>query len=193
MKKLYLIRHGETEWTLSGQHTGTTDIALTKNGQQQAQLLADRLQGHDFSAVFVSPLQRAYKTCEIAGLCERAVVERDLSEWNYGHYEGKTSKQIHETHPHWNIFLNGAPGGESVKDIEKRCAKMCHLFQEASGDVAVFSHGHFLRALALSCIQLPIAAGRHFTLFPAAVSILAQEKNVLAISLWNDISHLMKR
>lgn len=191
MKKIYLIRHGETEWTLSGQHTGLTDIALTQNGKQQAHLLAQKLKGHKFQAIFVSPLKRAYETCQIAGFAEQAIIDPRLMEWNYGDYEGLTSKQIQVDNPHWNIFNNGAPHGESVADIAQRIRNLLHSFQELNNDIAVFSHGHFLRALAVSFIELEIEKGKHFSLFPGAVCILTQEKTSPAISLWNDISHLL--
>ena len=191
MQKIYLIRHGETEWTLSGQHTGLTDISLTPNGKQQAHLLKKKLKDHSFQAVFVSPLKRAYETCQIAGFAEQALVDSRLMEWNYGDYEGRTSTQIHVDHPHWNIFNNGAPHGESVADIAERTKNILHSFQEFNNDIAVFSHGHFLRALAVSFIELEIEKGKHFSLFPGAVSILTKEKTVPTISLWNDISHLL--
>lgn len=191
MKKIYLIRHGETEWTLSGQHTGTTDISLTKNGKQQSELLAKRLKNHPIEKVFVSPMQRALETCKITGLADRAIVNPLLVEWDYGQYEGITSKEIHKTHPQWNIFLNGAPGGESVDDIKQRALKLLHILENTSGTIALFSHGHFLRSLAVCFIDLPIAAGRHFTLIPASIGILSYENQIPAISLWNDISHLV--
>jgi probable phosphoglycerate mutase len=191
VKKIYLIRHGETEWTLSRQHTGATDIPLTENGIEQAHLLAERLKGREFKAVFASPLLRSRQTCEIAGFSDEAVFDPRLVEWNYGAYEGLTTKQIHAQDPQWNIFQNGAPDGESVEDIQHRTAGVLKEILAIQGDVAIFSHAHFLRALAVRFIDLSIIEGRHFTLFPASISILAYENASPAISLWNDISHLV--
>jgi len=191
MKKIYLIRHGETAWTLSGQHTGTTDLPLTENGKKQAHLLAQRLQGLKFQSVLVSPLQRARETCAIAGFADQAVEDPKLVEWNYGRYEGFTSQEIHQTNPKWNIFLQGAPGGESVADMQHRTEKVLQACAKTQGNIAIFSHGHFLRSLAVRYIELAIADGRHLSLFPGSISILAAENNIPAISLWNDISHLI--
>ena len=189
-QKIYLIRHGQTEWTISGQHTGITDIPLTAKGALEAECVGKRLQKQLFDKVLVSPLQRAKKTCEIAGFMDRAIIEPSLRECNYGEYEGKRSKDIHEIRPNWNIFLHGAPGGESIRDIENRAAYICRILQETQGDVAIFSHGHFLRALAAYFIHLSIAAGRHLLLSPAALCILSYERTIPVISLWNDTSHL---
>lgn len=191
MKKIYLIRHGETEWTISGQHTGTTDIPLTENGIKQAHRLAKRLKDREFRAVFASPMLRSRQTCEIAGFSDEAVFDPNLVEWNYGAYEGLTSQQIHAQDPQWNIFQNGAPDGESVEDIQHRTARVLKTVQAIPGDVAIFSHGHFLRSLAVRFIDLSIIKGRHFILFPASICILAHENASPAISLWNDISHLV--
>lgn len=191
MKKIYLIRHGETEWTLSDQHTGTSDIALTENGKKQAQALAKRLNSELFQKVFVSPMIRTRQTCQIAGFSQQAIVDSNLVEWNYGKYEGLTSKEIHQKSPHWNVFLNGAPSGENVENIKLRTTQLLQAFQKIQGNIAVFSHGHFLRALAVAYIEQPIQMGRHFSLFPAAISILSYEKSIPAICLWNDISHMM--
>lgn len=190
MKKIYLIRHGETEWTLSGQHTGSTDIPLTEKGIKQAESLAKRLKGHHFKAVLSSPRQRALHTCEIAGLAQNVHVDPKLAEWNYGSYEGLTSKQIHVHDPKWNIFHNGGPGGESVLDIQKRCDAVLKEIASIAGDVAIFSHGHFLRALTMRFIDVALIKGNQFLLVPASLSILSIAHDVSALSLWNDISHL---
>ncbi len=189
MKKIYLIRHGETEWTISRQHTGTTDIPLTENGKRQAELLAKRLKGHKFDAVYTSPLRRALQTCEIAGF-KHAVLMPDLREWNYGAYEGITSKEIHVDNPSWNIFEQGGPGGESPQAIENRIDRLIENILKNSGDIALFSHGHFLRAFAMRFIGLPIVTAKHFALFPASLSILNWEKTLSTISLWNAIEGL---
>jgi len=189
-KKIYLIRHGETEWTLNGKHTGMTDIPLTKNGELQAKLIRRRLRGHTFQTILSSPLQRAARTCEIAGFLTKARLDPDLVEWNYGAFEGRTTAEIQEKMPHWNIFSNGAPGGESPTDMTARVNKVLTKIQSLHGDIALFSHGHFLRALSARWLQLPIQEGRLFALFPASVSILGFERNTHVLTLWNDISHL---
>lgn len=189
-KKIYLIRHGETEWTLNGRHTGMTDIPLTENGEAQAETIGKRLKGHSFQAILSSPLQRAARTCEIAGFLKQARLDSDLVEWNYGNYEGLKGQEIRKNEPHWNIFLNGAPGGESVSDISDRTGKVLNNIQSLHGDVALFSHGHFLRALAARWLQLNTQDGRLFALFPGSISILGFEHNGHVLSLWNDVSHL---
>jgi broad specificity phosphatase PhoE len=191
MTQIYLIRHGETAWSKSGQHTSFTDLSLTENGKAQAQSLAQRLKTISFNAIFVSPLKRALETCTIAGYADRSVVEPRLSECNYGAYEGITSKQIRKQIPDWNLFTHGCPNGESSQAIMQRAQTMSSLLQKIPGPIAVFSHGHFLRALAICYIQLPLATARHFLLSPASVSLLCQENECPAISFWNDISHLM--
>jgi broad specificity phosphatase PhoE len=189
-KKIYLIRHGETEWTLNGKHTGTTDIPLTKNGEMQAELIGNRLRGHAFQMILSSPLQRAANTCEIAGFLKEARRDPDLVEWNYGEFEGLTMDEIHKKIPHWNIFSHGAPGGESVADLNARANRVLAKIQFLHGDVALFSHGHFLRALAARWLQLMAEDGRLFALYPASISILGFEHNAHVLNLWNEISHL---
>jgi probable phosphoglycerate mutase len=184
-KKIYLVRHGETEWTLSGQHTGLTDIPLTKNGEQQAKFLGKQLHEHAFSQVYTSPLSRALKTCEIAGLAQNAKHDSDLMEWNYGDYEGMTSSEIWKVQPQWNIFSNGAPNGESISDIATRAHRVLTKIQAVHGDVILFSHGHFLRALATLWLQLQIQDGRLFALFPGSISILGFEKSTQVLIAWN--------
>ena len=187
-KKIYLIRHGETAWTLSGQHTGATDIPLTDNGRQQAILLKKHLQGHLFNAVYTSPLKRAIETCEETGLLKHAKQDPDLMEWNYGSYEGLTTEQIWKLQPHWNIFINGAPGGESPADVGSRITRLLAHIQSIPGDIALFSHGHFLRALAAKWLQMPFAAANGFALCPGSLSILGYERRHPALLLWNQIS-----
>ncbi len=189
-KKIYLIRHGETEWTLNGRHTGLTDIPLTKNGEMQAELLGMRLKGHAFETILTSPLQRAANSCEIAGFLKKARLDSDLLEWNYGEFEGLKTEEIHKKMPHWNIFSNGAPGGESIADVNARTNRVLTKIQSLHGDVALFSHGHFLRALAARWLQLTAQEGRLFALYPASLSILGFERDAHVLTLWNDISHL---
>lgn len=181
---IYLIRHGETEWSLSGQHTGMTDIPLTENGENQALQLKTRLHKHPFKAVFCSPLQRARQTCELAGL-NPFQINPLLIEWNYGDYEGLTTPVIHKTNPHWNIFKNGAPHGETPEAVLERALKILSLLKTIPGDVALFSHGHFLRVLATAWLELPIETGSLFFLSPGSISILGFEREQRVIRLWN--------
>ncbi|MBS0606052.1 MAG: histidine phosphatase family protein [Parachlamydiales bacterium] len=189
-RKIYLIRHGETEWTLTGQHTGTTDLPLTENGREQAALLSKRLKGHAFERVFISPLKRASETCELAGLYRHAEIDPDLAEWNYGDYEGLKTDEIWKKEAHWNIFLRGAPNGESIEDIAVRTNRILMKINNFHGDIALFSHGHFLRALTARWLKLPISDGNLLALSPASISILGFERDHHVIRLWNDINHL---
>jgi broad specificity phosphatase PhoE len=161
---VFAIRHGETAWSLSGQHTGTTDIPLTENGRRLAERLRPVLAEERFALVLCSPMQRARETCELAGLGASAVIDVDLSEWNYGEYEGLTSAQIHEARPGWLVFRDGCPGGETPEQVGIRTDRVIARARAASGDVAMFAHGHVLRALAGRWIGLPASAGQHFLL-----------------------------
>ena len=183
--KIYLIRHGETEWTRSGKHTGRTDIPLTKNGENQSLNIGRYLKGMGFQKVLTSPLIRAKETCRLAGLFAHAIIDEELIEWNYGEYEGITSAEIRIKNPHWAIFTGGAPGGESVADIGARAGRVLGKLRSIPGDVAVFSHGHFLRALAAKWLDLPPAFGQQLVLSPASLSILGYEKEKPAIITWN--------
>lgn len=189
-KQIYLIRHGETEWTLSGQHTGLTDLPLTQNGENQGKMLGKRLRKYSFQTVLTSPLQRSVSTCEMTGLLKNAKLDPDLAEWNYGDFEGLTSEEIRKIQPHWTIFSNGAPHGESIADIQARTHRVLTQIQSLHGNVLLFSHGHFLRALAAHWLQLPVQDGRLFALSPASLSVLGFEKNIHVLNLWNDLSHL---
>jgi broad specificity phosphatase PhoE len=189
-RKIYLMRHGETEWTLKGRHTGLTDIPLTEKGQHQARLLGEHLNKHPFHKVFTSPLKRALETCETAGLLQEAEIDEDLVEWNYGQYEGLTSAEIHRKDPDWTIFSKGAPGGESVQEIGNRADKVLKKLSTVPGDIALFSSGHFLRVLASRWLQLAPSFGEHLLLFPASVSILSREDAIPTIASWNNISYL---
>lgn len=185
-KKIYLVRHGETEWTLSGQHTGFSDIPLTANGEKQAEKIGKKLRGHTFGSILTSPLQRAERTCAIAGFSKAAKPDRDLVEWNYGDFEGLTSQEIRKTHPHWTIFSDGAPRGESVTDVGDRADRVLAKIQPLQGDVVLFSHGHFLRVLAARWLQLSPQEGRLFALDPGSISILGFEKGLPVLFLWNE-------
>jgi probable phosphoglycerate mutase len=189
---IYLARHGETAWTVSGQHTGLSDIPLTERGERNARRLGERLRGRAFARVFTSPLQRARRTCELAGFGDVALVEPDLVEWNYGAYEGKTTAAIRKERPDWDLFRDGCPGGESVAEIGARADRVVARLRAVGRDVLVFSSGHFLRVLAARWCGLDAATGRHFTLSTATLSILGYEHNLSepVIRLWNDSRHV---
>jgi broad specificity phosphatase PhoE len=187
-KKIYLIRHGETEWTLNGKHTGMTDVPLTKHGEDQSASIGKRLKGHAFQMVLSSPLQRAAKTCEIAGFFKQARLDPDLSEWNYGDFEGLTTEEIWKREPHWNIFSHGAPGGESIADVTARASRVLVKIQSSHGDVALFSHGHFLRALSARWLQLSVQEGQLFALSPGSISMLGFERSNHVLIHWNDVT-----
>ncbi len=185
---LYLFRHGRTEWSVSGQHTGRTDIPLTDEGEQQAASLALRLQGLSFDQVLTSPLQRARRTCELAGLGAAMRIEPDLAEWDYGAYDGLTSTQIHQRRPGWDIFRDGAPEGETPAMIAARADRLIARLAAMTGRIALFSHGHFSRVFAARWLGQPIELGRHFTLGEAAMNILGYDPghpDARVISLWN--------
>jgi probable phosphoglycerate mutase len=184
-RRLYCIRHGETAWSLSGQHTGVTDIPLTDNGRRLAERLRPVLAKESFALVLVSPLQRARQTCEIAGLGDQAVVDPDLVEWNYGRYEGLTPDQIHQSDPHWMIFRDGCPEGESPAQVGARVDRVIARARACDGDVALFAHGHVLRVLAARWIDLPPAGGQHFLLDTGTLCILGYYREASAVKAWN--------
>lgn len=179
------IRHGETEWSLSGQHTGRTDIPLTENGRKLAAELRPLLEGRDFALVMTSPLGRARETCELAGFGERAEVEPDLREWDYGHYEGLTPAQIHEKAPGWLLFDDGAPGGETPQAIGTRVDRVIARIRASDGAVALFAHGHVLRVVGARWIGLPPGDGKRFLLGTGTVSVLGHYRGEPAIRAWN--------
>jgi probable phosphoglycerate mutase len=182
---VFAIRHGETAWSLSGQHTGTTDIALTDNGRRLAARMRPVLAKEAFALVLCSPMQRARETCELAGLGDRAVIDRDLAEWNYGQYEGLTPKQIHENAPGWLVFRDGCPGGESPEQVGARVDRVIARVRVADADVALFAHGHVLRVLAVRWIGLPASAGQHFLLDTATLCVLGYYRDIPAVRIWN--------
>ena len=187
--QIYLIRHGETEWSLNGRHTGSTDLPLTENGERRATRLRGLLQGIEFTHVLSSPLRRARRTCELAGFGAVARVEPELHEWDYGDYEGRTSVDIRAERAGWNIFADGCPHGESTEQISQRADRVLCGLRPMEGTVALFSHGQFLRVLAARWIGLPVREGQHLALSTASVSILGFEHHsgeIPAISLWND-------
>ncbi len=185
IQNVFLIRHGETEWSLSGQHTGVTDIPLTENGRNLARQLAPILAGVSFGCVFTSPLRRARETCELAGLGERAQDDQNLMEWNYGEYEGLTPREIHAKAPDWIIFRDGCPGGEGPEDIGVRVDRVIERIRSMEKDVALFAHGHVFRVFAARWIGLPPGGGSHFRLDPATISVLGYYWNIPAIKCWN--------
>jgi len=184
-KLIILVRHGETEWTVSGQHTGTTDLPLTVHGEDQAYGLKTKLAEFPISHVFTSPLLRAKETCRMAGYLQRAKIDRDLVEWNYGMYEGKTSEEIQSQRPGWNIFVNGAPEGESIEDIGARADRVLARLSSLDGNILLFSHGHFLRVLGVRYLGLSVSCGRYFILKPASISILGHEHGSRALDAWD--------
>ncbi len=187
---LYLIRHGQTAWSVSGQHTGETDLPLTDEGEYQAARLGPKLMAIEFSAVFTSPLKRARRTCELAGVSTQAQVDPDLVEWNYGDYEGKTSAEIIESNANWNVFQDGAPGGESPGQVSERADRLLERLGSQTGNVALFSHGHFSCALAARWIGLPIIEADHLELSTASISSLSYSTNhpeTRVISGWNSL------
>lgn len=190
---VYIARHGETAWSLTGQHTGLTDLPLTERGELVAAHLAERLRGLKFAKVFTSPLQRARKTCELAGFAEVAEVNPDLVEWNYGDYEGLTSAEIHAGHRAWNLFRDGCPGGESPRDVAERAKRVLRRVRGVDGNVLLFSSGHFIRVLVTSWLGLePTANSQFFMLSTASLSALGYENdlNQPVIRFWNDTHHV---
>ena len=185
IKEVYLIRHGETEWSLTGQHTGITDIPLTENGRKVAKQLEPVLAKEDFVLVLTSPLHRAQETCELAGLGDRAEIDRDLMEWNYGEYEGITAREIRRKRPGWMIFKDGCLGGESPEQIGVRVDRVIARVRALEGNVALFAHGHVFRVFAARWVGLPATAGRHFLLATATLSILSYYRDVPAVKRWN--------
>jgi broad specificity phosphatase PhoE len=190
---VYLARHGETAWSISGQHTGLTDLPLTDRGESNARRLGDRLKGLRFDRVFTSPLQRAVRTCELAGFGARAEVDRDLLEWNYGEYEGLRSEEIHAKRPGWELFRDGCPGGESPQQIGARADRAVSRIREIGGNVLIFSSGHILRVLTARWLGLEPAGGKYFALSTASLSALSYEHNLSkpVIQLWNDTNHVV--
>jgi probable phosphoglycerate mutase len=183
-----LVRHGETAWSASGQHTGRTDIPLTEEGERKARALRDRLKGGAFDRVFTSPLQRAARTCELAGFGPAAVKDDDLLEWNYGDYEGRKTRDIQAARPGWMLFRDGCPNGENAADVGARADRVIARLRAVDDQAIVFSSGHILRVLAARWLGLPPTEGRLFKLATASVSILGYEhdKGEPAVALWNE-------
>jgi broad specificity phosphatase PhoE len=181
--EVVLVRHGETEWTRSGQHTGRTDIPLTDAGRRQARSIGERLRARSFALVLTSPLQRAAETARLAGY--DAVARDELREWDYGAYEGRTTNDIRLGHPRWTLWADGVPGGETADEVGRRVERVIHEMRSVAGDVAVFAHGHVLRVLTARWLALPPSDGRLFALDPGSVSVLTYERETPVIRLWN--------
>jgi broad specificity phosphatase PhoE len=186
--EVVLIRHGETEWTRSGKHTGHTDIPLTDNGRREAEAVGCALRGRGFALVLTSPLQRAAETCRLAGLGDGAVRLDELKEWDYGAYEGRTTKDIRKERPGWTLWRDGVPDGEMPPEVGARVDQVIAEARSAAGDVAVFAHGHVLRVLTARWLGLEPEAGRLFALDPATISVLGHERETPVIRLWNERS-----
>jgi probable phosphoglycerate mutase len=190
---IYLARHGETAWSLTGQHTGLTDLPLTERGERNASRLKQRLKGLTFTKVFTSPLQRARRTCELAGFGSVAEIDRDLLEWNYGEYEGRRTTEIRAERPDWQLFRDGCPGGESPDQVVARADRAVSCLRAVRGDVLLFSSGHFLRVLAVRWIGLELTThARSFMLSTASLSALGYEDSLSrpVIRLWNETRHV---
>ena len=192
---VYLARHGETAWSLTGQHTGLTDLPLTERGERNAQRLGERLKGLTFGKVFTSPLRRASRTCELAGFGAVAEVDRDLVEWDYGQYEGRTGAEIRKERPDWQLFRDGCPGGESPKQVATRADRVVARARGVRGDVLIFTSGHFMRVLASRWLGLePSQNSRYFMLNTASLSAVGYERELSrpVIRLWNDDHHVIQ-
>lgn len=185
--EIWLVRHGETEWSLSGAHTGRTDIPLTKAGAERAAAMGRCMAGRPFALVLTSPLGRARETCRLAGYGAVAVAEPDLREWDYGAYEGRTSAEIQKDAPGWTIWTGAVPRGETIEQVAERERRVIARALEAGGNVALFGHGHALRVLTACWLELPPTDGKLFALGTASISVLGWERDVRVISSWNQV------
>ena len=183
--EVILVRHGETEWSRTGKHTGSTDIPLTERGRRQAQAVGAALRDRDFALVLTSPLGRALETCRLAGFGERAVQRDELMEWDYGTYEGRTTAEVREERPGWTLWRDGVPEGETVEQVGERVDRVLDDLRPLDGDALLFAHGHVLRILTAGWLELDPGAGRLFALDPATISALGYERETAVIRLWN--------
>lgn len=183
-----LVRHGETEWSRTGRHTGRTDVPLTEHGRRQAHTVGEALREREFALVLTSPLGRAWETCELAGFGDRAQPRDELMEWDYGAYEGKTTPEIREHSPGWTIWSGEVPNGESADDVAARVDRVLDELRAVEGDALVFAHGHLLRVLVARWLGLDPREGRHFALDPASISVLGYERETPVVRLWNSRS-----
>jgi probable phosphoglycerate mutase len=191
--ELWLIRHGETEWSVTRRHTGRTDIALTPTGEHQAAALGRHLAGRPFALVLCSPLQRARETCRLAGYCDVVTFTDDLLEWDYGAYEGRTTSEIRTEVPSWSIWTGSVPRGETIEQVGRRAERVIKQALAVGGAVALFAHAHILRVLTACWLGLPPDAGRLFELGTASMSVLGYERENRAISVWNQDWHLVRQ
>jgi len=183
--EIVLVRHGETEWSRSGRHTGRTDVPLTELGREQARAVGEALRGRHFALVLTSPLGRALETCRLAGFGDRAEQRDDLMEWDYGAYEGRTTVDIREEHPGWTLWRDGVPEGESIDEVAARVDRVVTKLRSLDGDTLLFAHGHVLRVLTACWLELDAEAGRFFALDPGTISTLGYEREKPVIRLWN--------
>ncbi|MGQ0805769.1 MAG: histidine phosphatase family protein [Actinomycetota bacterium] len=183
--ELWLVRHGETQWSKTGQHTSRTDVPLTEHGERQAEALGALLDGRPFARARSSPKRRALDTCRLAGYGDGVEIDDDLREWDYGEYEGEKTVDIRKTRPDWSLWDDGAPGGETPEQVAERAQRVLAEFERVGGDVVVFSHGHFLRVLTATWLELPPQSGRLFGLSTATVSRLGHERENHVVWLWN--------
>ena len=188
-QSIWLLRHGATEWSRNGRHTGSSDIPLLPEGEEEAKALAPRLRSQSFAQVWVSPLQRARRTCELAGLGAQADVHPDLREWDYGDYEGITTKEIRQTVPAWSVWSHGCPGGEDAAAVTARCQRVIDQLLTIEGDVALFAHGHILRSLAGTWMEQGACGGKHLILGTGTYSVLGFERENRALKHWNAPCH----
>lgn len=188
--EIVLVRHGETEWSRTGKHTGRTDVPLTETGRREAGMVAARLRDASFATVLSSPLQRAFETCRLAGFADRAQPRDDLVEWDYGAYEGRTTAEIRTERPGWSIWNEGAPGGETPHDVGERADRVITELRVDAGEVLVFAHGHILRVLAARWLGLAANDGRLFALGTTTLSVLGYERETPVILRWNEDCHL---
>ncbi len=184
-QKVMLIRHGETKWALEGRHTSFTDLPLTENGKKEARLLKKPFTDYKFKQIFSSPLKRALETCKLAGVADEVIVDNDLTEWNYGRFEGLTTEQIEKEIPDWDLFEQGCPDGESPAEVGARVDRIIQKIRAIDGDVAVFSHGHLSRVFATRWINVPVKNGRMFVLNTATLNVLGAYHDDPAIVIWN--------
>jgi broad specificity phosphatase PhoE len=183
--RIFIVRHGETEWSLSGQHTSTTDLPLTEAGREQVSGLVPVLDAEDFGLVLCSPLRRARETCELTGFADVAQIDADLHEWHYGEYEGLTTPEIRERDPDWDLWSGGCPGGELPAEIGARVDRVLARFADVEGDGLVFAHGHVLRVLTARWLEMEVAAGARFKLAAGAVGVLGHERETRVLDRWN--------
>lgn len=184
-RHIFLLRHGETEWSRSGKHTSVTDVPLTENGRIAARQLKPLLAKENFAVVLTSPLQRARETCNLAGLGELATIEADLVEWNYGAYEGLVTQEIRRKRPDWSLFHDGCPGGETPPQVASRADRVIAKIRQGKGNAALFAHGHILRVLAARWINLPASYGEHLLLDTATLNVLGYYYDTPALKIWN--------